>query len=217
MSTADPLERRAEPSLGTVPGKAEPTKIYGGDALPPGAVGVAHRVVARFAPPGRTAGENGIPPIGLLILPGGEVIADLYDDDTAEEVRVLPFRFPWYSRAYSIRTPDGSTLHAVMRNIQASELMSGAQVVVQFNESHDWSAYFGTVEKPDGTGFKLRLPSGELRPVPAEEIQFVGKVAGWWDDSVKAARDAAAEHGEGGSGRTVVASEREHGKHDVVL
>jgi hypothetical protein len=195
MSTGDQLERTAEPSLGPVPGRANPTKIYGGDALPPGAVPVAKRVLARWVPPGTRREPHGVPPIGDIELPAGLVLAELFDEGGPDEVRVLPFRFPWYSRAYALR--GGEPLCAVFRNVEPTELGAGTQVVVQFNDARDWTAVFGTIEKLELRDFKLRLPDGELRDVNGEQVHFIGKVVAWWDDEVPATPACEPEPGDG--------------------
>src|SRR4051812_29729639 len=83
----------------------EGKRTYGGTELPPGAVAVSERVLARWAEPGTKSEPHGVPPIGVIGLPAGWVVEDLFDDQTAS-LRVLPFRFPWYSRAYGLRCED---------------------------------------------------------------------------------------------------------------
>ncbi len=164
----------------------EGRKTYGGRELPPGAVAVGERVLARFAEPGTKNETHGVPPIGIIGLPSGWVIEDLFDENTAS-VRVLPFRFPWYSRAYALRCED--RLCAVLRNVQPRELSSGQQVVVQLNDSGDWSAYFGRVKKMGMSSVNIEAPDLSLRDFHYEDIHFVGKVMCWWDEE---AREEAA-------------------------
>jgi hypothetical protein len=183
MSTRDLSEQAQDVPLECVPGKATPTKVYGGSALPPGALAVNERTLARYVTPGTVREPHGVPPIGIIGLPEGWVISELYTDDV-EEIRVLPFRFPWYSRAYALRS--GERLCAVMRNVQPQELGAGVQVVVQFNETGDWSAIFGIIVRTGFLGFRLRRPDGVEQDVSTEAVHFVGKVVAWWDDAAAA-------------------------------
>jgi hypothetical protein len=179
-TVGQPQGRGLQDGTGTI----EIRKLYGGESLPPGAVPVEKRVLARYVTPGAANEPHGIPPIGVIGLPVGWVIAEMYTDD--DELHVLPFRFPWWRRAYALRC--GDRLCAVVRNVQQMELAHGNQVVVQYNERRDYNAIFGRIEKLTMLGFDLRTPDGRLLPLGHEEVQFVGKVIAWWDD--QAERDA---------------------------
>lgn len=154
-------------------------RIYTPPQLPPGAVPVADRVLPRFVQVGASQSPHGVPPIGTIGLPAGWVINDEFADDS--EIRVMPFRFPWYSRAYALRAVNG--LFAIVRNVSPFELSPGHQVVVQYNDMREWMAIFGRI-KQLGTGeMTLELPSDEQRRVGFAEIHFVGRVVCWWNES----------------------------------
>lgn len=184
MSTPDTIGQAQGSVLHDETGKlTEGRKVYGGAALPPGAVPVTERVLARYVQPGTRAEPHGVPPIGIIGLPAGWVIEDLCDE-SVESIHVLPFRFPWYSRAYALRCDD--RMCAVLRNVQPTELRSGNQVVVQLNEEFDWTAIFGKVDRLSMLSIKLESPDGRARDIGHEHIHFVGKVVGWWDSEAEA-------------------------------
>ncbi|MBC8106249.1 MAG: hypothetical protein H7Z14_06635 [Anaerolineae bacterium] len=156
-------------------------KLYGGEEIPPGSKAVEDRVLARYVPPGTRHEPHGVPPIGIIGLPAGWVMEELFDG--VEELRVLPFRYPLYSRAYALHC--GDRLCAVLRNVQPFDLSLGNQVVVQYNESFDWTAVFGTLVKVGTTEFRLRSPDSDETEIDHEKIHFVGKVMCWWDEAAR--------------------------------
>jgi hypothetical protein len=164
-------------------------KSFGGGELPPGAVPVEKRTLARFVPPGRVQEPHGVPPIGVIGLPSGWVITELFGDD-GDEIRVLPFRFPFHSRAYALRC--GDQLCAVIRNVQAQELSTGNEVVIQYGEGGGWDAQFGRVEQIGALTMRVRLPDGALETVEHENVRFIGKVMCWWNDEAAKASHRGA-------------------------
>lgn len=161
-------------------GMIQINKVYGGDALPPGSVAVEERVLARYVPPGTKAVPHGVPPIGEVFLPGGSISTE--GSEEADQINVLPFRFPFYSRAYALSLSGYP--FAVIRNVQPDELTGGNWVVVQFNDSGDWSAIFGRIGKMGVMSFELQMPDGSVRKVSHDEVQFVGKVMAWWQEGL---------------------------------
>ncbi|MGN6505649.1 MAG: hypothetical protein ACTHM6_08810 [Tepidisphaeraceae bacterium] len=163
-------------------GMIEVRKVLGGEDLPPGSLRVEERVLARYAPPGATQKEHGVPPIGSITIPHGTIVPELTDEEV-EEVRVLPFRFPWSRRAYALRC--GERLCAVCRNVQPMEINVGLQGVVQFNDTRDWSTIFGRIVRARLASFDFRRPNGDIMHVSHEHIHFVGKVICWWDEPLE--------------------------------
>lgn len=175
----------SEPDNGS--GTIEIKKTYGpGGPLPPGAVEVKDRILARYVTPGMTGEPHGVPPIGIIGLPEGWILAEMFTDDSAD-LECLPFRFPWYSRAYALRC--GDRLCAVIRNVQPMELSNGQQVVVQFNDSRDWTTVFGRIGRMSLLEFELTRPDGTVDKIENDIIHFVGKVMCWWDEEAKEAAE----------------------------
>lgn len=179
MNTPDVIGQPHGMGLRSDAGKIEINKVFAGSELPPGAVPVEERVLARYVPPGTKIIPHGVPPIGTIYLPMGSIDVEGMEDET--ELVVLPFRFPFYSRAYALRCAGHPC--AVLRNVQPTELAQGNWVVVQYNEIGDWNATFGRIEKLNLMSFDLRMPDGALRNVSHEKIQFVGKVMCWWGET----------------------------------
>jgi hypothetical protein len=157
-----------------------------GGELPPGAVVVEERNLARYTPPGAVQLPHGVPPIAIIGLPDGRIIDELFDDQT-DSLRTLGFRFPWNSRAYALTC--GARLMAVMRNIQGVELRNGQWAVVKWDDTRDWQAIFGRVCRASTLSLVLTAPNGDEHRVEFEHISFVSKILCWWDESGPSVQD----------------------------
>ncbi len=161
-------------------GLLEERQIRGGTYLPPGAVPFPERCLARYCTPGATRLLHGVPPIAAIGMPSGWVVSDDSLDD-AEEIRVLPFRIPSFSRAYAVRC--GSRLYMITRNAQPAELFAGVVCVIQLNEAYAWNAIFGKIMQVSMSSITIRRPDMSEETYDHTMMSFVGKIICWWDDS----------------------------------
>jgi hypothetical protein len=162
MSTQDEIELLLEPLLDNALG-TEHTRLANRDIAALDGVPV------------------GIPPIGIIGLPQGWGITELFADDA--DLRVHAFRFPLHSRAYALHC--GERLCAILRKVVPIEVSVGTHVVVQFNEPANSTVIFGTAIKTGLLSFRLRMPEGTERDARTEDIHFVAKVATWWDEDAR--------------------------------